>query len=162
MFSKLRKRLTYANVMATMAVFFALGGGAYALSPIATTAATPSGAIVFFNRGFCPGGWRQYTPARGRYLVGLQAGGSLTGTVGTPLSNLENRPTGQFTITPSYTTNWGYAGTTPSGSTRRPLFNFEPADSVGRPDLPAQNSQTIGSVPGTNAPYIELLACRKM
>ena len=30
--SKVRNRLTYANVMATVAVFIALGGGAYALS----------------------------------------------------------------------------------------------------------------------------------
>ena len=30
MFSKLRKGLTYANVMATIAMFLALGGGAYA------------------------------------------------------------------------------------------------------------------------------------
>ena len=30
MFAKLRSRLTYANVMATIAVFLALGGGAWA------------------------------------------------------------------------------------------------------------------------------------
>ena len=30
--SKLRERLTYANVMATIAVFIALGGGAYAIT----------------------------------------------------------------------------------------------------------------------------------
>jgi hypothetical protein len=34
MLSGLRSRLTYANVMATVAVFLALGGGAYALSGI--------------------------------------------------------------------------------------------------------------------------------
>ena len=31
-FSKLRSRLTYANAMSTIAVFIALGGGAYAVS----------------------------------------------------------------------------------------------------------------------------------
>jgi hypothetical protein len=34
MFSKLRSRLTYANVVATLALFFALGGGAYAAATI--------------------------------------------------------------------------------------------------------------------------------
>ncbi len=29
--TRIRKRLSYANVMATLAVFFVLGGGAYAL-----------------------------------------------------------------------------------------------------------------------------------
>ena len=32
MLSKLRSQLTYANVMATIAVFLAMGGGAYALT----------------------------------------------------------------------------------------------------------------------------------
>jgi hypothetical protein len=34
MLERLRRRLTYANVMATLAVFLALGGGAYALTKL--------------------------------------------------------------------------------------------------------------------------------
>jgi hypothetical protein len=34
MLKAVRSRLTYANTMATVAVFLALGGGAYALSGI--------------------------------------------------------------------------------------------------------------------------------
>src|SRR3954471_2579023 len=34
MFTKARSRLTYANVMATVAVFIALGGGAYAATKL--------------------------------------------------------------------------------------------------------------------------------
>jgi len=52
-----------------------LGGGAI-----------PSGAVIFFNLASCPQGWRELTSARGRYIVGLPAGGTLGATVGTALS----------------------------------------------------------------------------
>ena len=52
---------------------------------------TPSGAIMFFNLASCPSGWTELTAARGRYLVGLTSGGTLAGTAGTALTNLENR-----------------------------------------------------------------------
>jgi len=178
MFSKLGAHLTYANVMATIAVFFGLGGGAYALSPEATSATSgsvPSGAIVFFNKHSCPSGWSDYHSARGRYIVGLQPGGALAAKVGTALSNVENRPTGQSTVTPSEPTvspsaatgAWGYNNTPESGAIRRPLFGFRPADSLNpegsviKPFTIHINPITIGSVPGTNAPYIQLLACKK-
>src|SRR3989344_3475776 len=51
----------------------------------------PSGAISFFNLSSCPSGWSAVPSAVGRYLFG---GGTLTLTVGTPLGNGENRPTG--------------------------------------------------------------------
>ena len=56
----------------------------------------PSGAVMFFNLGSCPGGWSELDgngvpDARGRVVVGLPASGTLAGTVGSALSNLGTR-----------------------------------------------------------------------
>jgi hypothetical protein len=51
----------------------------------------PSGAVMMFDLSACPSGWTELTQARGRALVGLPAGGTGGGTVGTPLGNLEDR-----------------------------------------------------------------------
>jgi len=59
----------------------------------------PSGAVMFFNLAACPTGWSDATAARGRYLVGLPANGTIAGSVGTALSDQENRPVGQHTHT---------------------------------------------------------------
>jgi hypothetical protein len=135
----------------------------------------PKGAVFFFNAGSCPGGFAELTSARGRYIVGLPPGGALAGTAGTPLANLENRPVGQHShgvSDPShlhgYTTEWGFNDTIDSGTVRRPIFDFKPPDGIGRPDVAALTAQITGltvnpagSVGGTNAPYLQLLACQK-
>ncbi|MEK9143085.1 MAG: hypothetical protein AAB481_00435, partial [Patescibacteria group bacterium] len=61
-----------------------------------TTSATSSaglaqGSIVFYNGTSCPTGYNEVTGARGRTVVGLPAAGTLAGTVGTALTNLEDR-----------------------------------------------------------------------
>jgi hypothetical protein len=55
----------------------------------ASQLAVPSGAVMFFNRATCPSGWSEYTPARGRTVVGLQPGGTLAGLKGSAFTNLE-------------------------------------------------------------------------
>lgn len=64
----------------------------------------PSNAVVFFALAQCPPGWSEYIEARGRAVVGLQSGGTLEGTLGTPLSNL-GQPLHQHTFTASGTTS---------------------------------------------------------
>ncbi|MBI4395653.1 MAG: hypothetical protein HY548_01065, partial [Elusimicrobia bacterium] len=54
----------------------------------------PAGAVMFFNLVACPAGWTELTVARGRYIVGLPLSGTLAGTQGTALSNLQNRAVG--------------------------------------------------------------------
>ena len=54
-------------------------------------AGVPAGAVMFFNLASCPSGWTELTAARGRTITGLPSGGALAGTVGTALTNLENR-----------------------------------------------------------------------
>src|SRR5438552_1322326 len=46
MLNRLRPRLTYANVMATVAVFLALGGGAYALNGVPDRAGVYHGCVA--------------------------------------------------------------------------------------------------------------------
>jgi hypothetical protein len=54
-----------------------------------------SGTIAFFNISNCPDTWTEYTALRGRVPVGLVASGTLEASVGTALTNTENRAVGQ-------------------------------------------------------------------
>ncbi len=128
----------------------------------------PSGMVLFFNLSACPSGWTELTSARGRYIVGLPAGGTLGATVGTALSNQENRPVGQHTHTINdpghnhplfHKPSIGLSGTDfmpNSGATLALQYPY-----------PSNSAQTgisllnTGSVAGTNAPYIQLLVCQK-
>lgn len=68
---RIRERLSYANVMATIAVFLALGGGAYALSLGRNSVGSPQlkpGAVKLKDtsaslRLKCPGGTRYFEGA---------------------------------------------------------------------------------------------------
>lgn len=62
----------------------------FALLPI-LVACIPPRAVMSFDLANCPSGWSEYTNANGRAVVGLQPGGTLGSTVGTPLTNLESR-----------------------------------------------------------------------
>lgn len=51
----------------------------------------PTGAVMFFNLASCPTGWSPMAAAAGRAVVGLVAGGTLAGTVGSAMGNLSTR-----------------------------------------------------------------------
>lgn len=61
------------------------------------TSSVPAGMIAMFN-GACPTGWTEYTGARGRVVVGVPAAGTLAATVGTALTDAQNRA-----VTPTFT-----------------------------------------------------------
>ena len=128
----------------------------------------PKGTIAFFNLSTCPSGWTEKTELKGRYPVGLPSPGTLGQSVGTPLTNGENRSVGQHshgvtdpghshTIRPNggdtrYSGNtWGYG----DSNWGVPVYGTSPSTT----GLSIQNS---GSVAGTNAPYLQLLACEKL
>jgi hypothetical protein len=205
-------------------------------------ASVPANMIAFFPDSACPSGWEEYTTARGRYIVGLPLSGGVAATVGTALSNGENRASGQHghNVTDpghnhtqnahnhsisdpghnhtqnahSHTASTGGAGSHDHSAAdkgwygdglagqpnpRRLLFDFDTADGVSvgitsagnhthsvtvdnttatnnanttgitvSNTTPTNNSNTTGitvnttgTVTGTNAPYVQLIACRK-
>lgn len=108
----------------------------------------PTGAVLYFNLTSCPAGWSELTAARGRYIVGLQSGGSLGTAVGTALSNTENRATGRHNhALGGLWVNQGN-GSNPAGTANPERWS------------PYETSYA-GDVEGTNAPYIQLLTCQK-
>jgi hypothetical protein len=150
-----------------------------------TPSGVPSGVIAFMA-GACPSGWSEYTAARGRYVVGVPSGGTVSGTVGTALTNQENRAVGQHTHTfsGSALATHGHSAKAmdEAGDTVSPVGRFPARSSTG--DLnykgntptvvmhsnvvvaasagtPAGTNANAGSVAGTNAPYIQLTACQK-
>jgi len=122
----------------------------------------PAGAVMFFDLSSCPSGWSELTSARGRYLTGLPSGGTLAGTAGTALSNLENRAAGQHTHTvddPGHSHGNATAIIGPGDfGAGGGFINIYTAGGTGYSELSLENS---GSVAGTNAPYIQLLTCQR-
>lgn len=133
-------------------------------------ATAPGGMIAYFNQSQCPSGWTEVVSARGRYVVGLVQGGTLAAQVGTALTNQQNRAVGQHThavIDPGHahvvdydTEQLANLGNTIGGTKQQ-----------GGSDSGTKNTRTAftgisianaGTVPGTNAPYIQLLTCRKL
>lgn len=65
-----------------------------------TTSAIPAGAVMSFNLQTCPDGWSLFTEGIGRTVVGYAPGGTLAGTVGEDLDNLESRAHGHLNNPP--------------------------------------------------------------
>jgi len=130
----------------------------------------PSGFVGFFNIPSCPSGWSELAGAQGRYIVGKPSGGTLGGTVGTALSNQEDRPVGQHSHTGSAAAAGNHTHPIPWNVGGSPIGQNAPNDaaySMGQNTGAGGNhSHTLsinnaGSVAGTNAPYIQLLVCQK-
>ncbi|MBI4424145.1 MAG: hypothetical protein HY554_10485, partial [Elusimicrobia bacterium] len=131
---------------------------------VVNNALVPAGMVSFFALASCPTGWTEYTTGRGRYVVGLPGGGALEGTNGTALSNLEDRPVGQHNhgvTDPGHTHNiLNSAATNQSGgmSAKGNTTSSTPGTESNTTGVTINNA---GSVAGTNAPYVQLLACKK-
>ena len=132
----------------------------------------PAGLVSFFNLTSCPTGWTELTTARGMYIVGLPLSGTLAGSSGTALTNLESRPVGQHNHSASQGTHAHSILVAGSGAlgTRWVVGNGGYTNSgwdLGQGELTSVVSSgpitigNAGSVAGTNAPYIQLLACQK-
>ena len=131
----------------------------------------PAGAVMFFNLASCPTGWSALAAAQGRYLVGEPSGGTLAGTDGTALGDLEDRPVGQHSHSITDKSHYHGAGNGMEFSTQ----NSSPNSNCSNGNTSGQNyvldtapsftgitgTNPYGSVAGTNAPYIQLLVCQK-
>lgn len=142
-----------------------------------------TGLIAFTRAAACPSGWSEYTTARGRSMVGLVAAGTNEGTAGTALTNTESRADGQHTHTVTESAH-SHTVTDPGHihGSRVGAVNLQVGDPITTPSFildfagvtsSATTSVTLGtqtanvtinnagSVAGTNAPYIQLLACAR-
>jgi hypothetical protein len=126
----------------------------------------PSGAVMFFNLAACPTGWTALAAARGRYLVGVPTGGTLGGTAGTALTNLEARAAGAHSHTATDSGHSHQYGALFEGSKNVAQGSAEAVDAVTAftgTTAAASANITVGST-GTSttpAPYLQLLACQK-
>lgn len=75
---------------ATQGTFGMTQAGKFFINDAAINATNivPSGMIVM-STAACPSGWTEYTGAQGRYLMGLPIGGTVAGTTGAPLGDLD-------------------------------------------------------------------------
>lgn len=53
--------------------------------------AVPANLVAYITGGAAPTGWSEYTAARGRMIVGLPSGGTDAGTIGTALTDLQDK-----------------------------------------------------------------------
>jgi len=121
-----------------------------------------AGGIVglFFARDECPAqaGWSPVPDSfLGRYIVAVDGSASVGGVAGAPLADLEDRPAGAHS--PEYDLQDHAAAAGAGGSRLR-----ERDEAAGhvlsgshRTDAGASDDEPLK--PGTNAPYIQLLAC---
>ncbi len=126
----------------------------------------PAGAVMFFSLATCPAGWSPLADAEGRYLVGLNAGGTLAGMGGTALGDLEDRPVGRH----SHTINDpGHVHAVPRDNDTVPDGGAGATAAEDVNDYPVNTGSAVtgitinnaGTVAGTNAPYLQLLVCVK-
>lgn len=143
-----------------------------------------TGEVFYTTAASCPTGSAEYTTARGFYIVGLPASGTSATSVGTALTNLENRAAGQHLhsvdppstsviVTESPHTHGLDAATTTTGTGIRVtgmdgqnnqvagIVNSASTGITASVNIAAFDSANGGSVVGTNAPYIHLLVCRQ-
>jgi hypothetical protein len=147
-------------------------GAAGPVGPAGTAgsdAIAPAGAVMFFATASCPAGWTEYAAAQGRYVVGLQPGGTLEKTDGTALSDGEDRPVGKHTHSvtdPGHSHDLSANPILVGGNVTSSRLTGTASLAYNQPltTAPAFTGISIdpaGAVDGTNAPYIQLLACRK-
>jgi hypothetical protein len=150
----------------------------HALTSVVTV---PPGAVMNFALPFCPAGWFEYEPARGRYIVGLQPGGALGATQGQALGPQEDRPVGAHAhgiwdpghghaiSDPGHTHGIPTASSDGNGGTNDYGNNYVRDHETRRAwtgitiNAAGTGVQVLGAgnVAGTPAPYIQLLTCIK-
>ena len=124
------------------------------------------GTVGYFFLSSCPTGWSALVAAEGRYLVGRPTAGTLGATVGTALTNLENRPTGVHSHTATQAGhNHAYDGILGSGGVKigaaRVTDGTSSTPQSMTTETPVITVSNSAGVAGTNAPYIQLLVCQK-
>lgn len=140
----------------------ALDAGVTSLNA-ALTARIPAGTIAFFASSSCPTGWTEATALRGRALVGVPQGGTVLGTVGTALTNLQNPTHGHEWANIDSALVWRSFDS--SGASVDAMDWGDGMDSDGSGEYPFSTSSGsftfYTSRSSANVPYVQLLGCSK-
>ncbi len=135
--SCIRLRLTYANVMATVAVFIALGGGAYAA---ASLPAGSVGAKQLKNKSVTPS---KVAPGTIALFKGQKGAVGSPGAQGVQGSQGPQGPTGNTGSTGNTGPEGPFPSTLPSGKTIVGVFDVEGVSSGG---ISSTGSLATGSI----------------
>ena len=129
----------------------------------------PAGIIVF-TAGACPATWTEYTAAQGFAVVGLPSGGTNAGTVGTALTNLQdkthahtytqvvNHVHGLTTVLRTATTG---SATTQVTDAQDTSSTADATRKTDNPDGGVATGTTATKATSDVIPYIQLRACSK-
>lgn len=143
----------------------ALTGGTGTVVAILLSSATgmvPANTVMYTTGGTAPAGFSEYTSARGRMIIGLPSGGTDEGTVGTALTDLQDK-----THTHTYSTVISHTHTVARGQgTGGAASTATGADNNAYSDM---NTGSTGSASGTTATaalsdflaYIQLMTIKK-
>jgi len=151
------------NTQANGRVLTSDAGGVGSWKPVGV----PSGAVMFFDAGSCPEDWTRFSLADGRYLLGANQGiGRPVGTALQPLpgGDYENRPVGRHShgIQDPGHNHAGAAFIKQQGGGSMATRAGTESQTVGLPNTGTGITiDNAGAVDGTNAPFIQLLACKK-
>ena len=132
-------------------------------------AIAPAGAVMHFDLASCPSGWSPYGAAVGRYLVGIGGTAGRGVQIGTALGVNENRATGRHTHTVNdpghiHVVDYDTEQLANTGNTIGGTKMQGGSDSGQKNSRLAFTGITIanaGAVAGTNAPYLQLIVCKK-
>ena len=125
----------------------------------------PSGGVVAFESKTCPEGWTSLESAAGRYIVGLQPGKAPGREVGMPLQAHENRSAGKHNHVVVDAGSHSHTHKAPieygAGSGTHQRAKADSSNTTGEAGLHNHTLEMPGAIEGTNAPYLELMVCRK-
>lgn len=139
--------------------------GTQALSTVGlstTPSNVPINGIILMLAGTCPVNYTEEIALRGRYVVGVPLGGTLGGTVDSPMSNLEARVAGihahQETATDLGANNAVAAYTNVNGSGNVAWI----ANDGGSSNVSSSPLNTLTTGTGSSAaPYVQVLFCKR-
>ena len=124
----------------------------------------PTDTVAYFTSANCPPNWTHVPGLIGRYVVGTAVNDGVGNTVGNALSAAENRAISKHShrytdTTFAHPNGWanvepGYDG----NGLRGPEWRHDAPVSRG---ASRKNTTAVGTIEGTNAPYMRLLACKK-
>ena len=143
---------TGSNAISRLAVGtnnFALEADSAQSEGVKWTDLLPSGLIMMKSSANCPSGWTEYTSTRGRALVGVPSGGSVEGTVGSALTDLQDKTHSHTGPSHSHTIS---TVITAAGSANFGVKTPTSSDGTGA---------TSTSAAWNSLPYVQLLFCEK-